>query len=106
MSTTPSVGPRPAWLAPVLAFIAVATGALSPVTGGAATAQAAPVNTSTAALDRLARLDVDGVSLADALSELELARENPSDGVDVDYAERLAERKAAAEAARNEETPA
>ena len=72
MSTTPSVGPRPAWLAPVLAFIAAATGALSPVTGGAATAQAAPVNAfGTAALDRPARLDVRGVSLADALGELE-----------------------------------
>src|SRR5688572_31379499 len=72
MSTTPSVGPRPAWLVPVLAFIAAAAGALSPVTGGAITAQAAPVNAPrTAALDRPARLDVRGVSLADALGELE-----------------------------------
>ena len=73
MSTTSSVGPRAAWLAPALAFAAVTAGFVSPVTGGAATAQAAPVvdRPATAALDRPARLYVRGVSLADALGELE-----------------------------------
>jgi len=72
MSTTPSLAPRSAWLVPVLAFAAVTAGALSPITGGAATAQAAPRPTPAAAvLDRPARLDVRDVSLADALAELE-----------------------------------
>jgi hypothetical protein len=75
MSTTPFTGPRPAPHAPLLALAVAAVGLLTPITGGAATAQTTPTaaaRTATAALlDRPARLRVRDVSLADALGELE-----------------------------------
>jgi TonB-linked SusC/RagA family outer membrane protein len=61
-------------LTPVLAFAVAAGGLLTPMTGGAATAQTNPATAShaaTALLDRPARLRVRDVSLADALGELE-----------------------------------
>src|SRR3954470_18572486 len=71
MSTTPFIGPRPVRRAPLLALAVAAGGLLTPITGGAVTAQTIPVAgtraTTAALLDRPARLRVSDVSLADAL---------------------------------------
>ena len=65
--------PRPVRLARLLALAVTASGLLTPITGGAATAQSKPATAATVAalLDRPARLHVRDVSLADALGELE-----------------------------------